>query len=238
MKIINTFVLLILFSSCQITETINISADGTGNIEIYSLRDENSYRQLGANLHNGEKFKDTAFVFRDYIAKYNDTFVKFSKSDQALFQEHANVKMQIKADPIQVEHFNIVSFDFRKLEEIPNLYESLGLANSLEENYPVSKQFFKIKCTFDGSVFKRNILITDKEKFDQERKDFEKGKEKFFKYKLVQSYIQNYHFPRKIKSVSNQKAIISEDKKSMKLEFQLSDCLQNPESTNFEVILE
>ena len=238
MNFIKAFLLLILISSCQITETININPDGTGNIEIYSFRDENSYRQLGANLYNSEKFKDTAFVFRDYIAKYKDTFVKFSKSDQALFQEHANVKMQIKADPIQVEHFNVVSFDFRKLDEIPNLYESLGLANSLEENYPVSKQFFKIKFTFDGSIFKRNIIITDQEKFDQQRKDFEKGKEKFFKYKLVQSYILNYHFPRKIKSVSNQKAIISEDKKSMKLEFQLSDCLQNPESANFEVILE
>jgi hypothetical protein len=41
-----------------------------------------------------------------------------------------------------------------------------------------------------------------------------------------------YHFPRKIKSVSNQKQKISEDKKSLELQFLLSDCLQNPESTN------
>lgn len=238
MNFIKAFLLLILMSGCQITETININEDGSGSIEVYSLRDENSYYQLGANLHNSEKFKDTSFVFKDYITKYKDTFIKFSKSDQALFKEHANVKMHIKADPIQVENFNIVSFDFRNLKEIPNLYESLGLANSLEQNYPVSKQFFKIKYTFEGTVFKRIIIIADQEKFDQQKKDFEKNKEMFSKYKLVQSYILNYHFPRKIKSVSSQKAIISEDKKSLKLEFLLSDCLQNPESTNFEVILE
>lgn len=225
-------------SSCQITETLNLNQDGSGTIETYSLRDENSFQQLRANDYNSEKFTDTTFVFKDYITKYQQTFVKFNKSDQALFQEHSNVKMHIKADPVQVENFNNVSFYFSKLEEMPNLHESLGLANSLKENYPVSKQFFKIKYTFDGSIFKRNIIITNQEKFDQRKKEFETGKEMYSKYKLVQSYVLKYHFPRKIKSVSNQKAIISEDKKALTLEFQLSDCLQNPESTNLEVVLE
>jgi hypothetical protein len=162
--------------------------------------------QLGMHLSSSEKFRDAIFTFQDYITKYQETFVRFNKSDQALFQEHAKAKMHIKVDPIQIEKFDVTSYEFKKIEEIPNVYASLSLANSLEENYPVSKQFFKIKCTFDGSVFKRYIIITDQEKFDQEKKDFEKRKEMFSKYKLVQSYILNYHFPRKIKSVSNQKS--------------------------------
>lgn len=238
MKYILALISLLFFASCQITETITIKPDGSGTIEVFQLRDENSYMQLGRPYSDSEKFTDTIFVFQDYITKYAATFAKFNKLDQALFLEHANVKMHIKVDPVQMENFNIISSDFQKTEEIPNLYESLSLANSLKENYPVSKESFKIKYTFDGFTFKRNLVIVDQQKFDKDKKMLEERKKMYAKYKLAQSYNLKYHFPREIKSVSNQKAVISSDKKTMTLEFQLSDCLQNPEITNLEVVLE
>ena len=238
MNYIKAFLLLLLISSCQITETIKINPDGSGTMEVLQLRDENSYMQLGRPLSGSEKFTDTLFVFQDYITKYGTTFVKFNKEDQALFQSHANVKMHVKLDPIQMENFNVISSDFKKIEELPNVYESLSLANSLKENYPVSKEFFKIKYTFDGFTFKRNLVIVDQAEFDRNKKMLEERKKTYAKYKLVQSYTLKYHFPGKIKSVSNEKAILSPDKKSLTLEFQLSDCLQNPEITDLEVVLE
>jgi len=238
MNFIKAFLLLILLSSCQITETININPDGSGTIEVFQLRDENSYMKLGRTHSSSEKFRDTIFVFEDYITKYKETFVKFNKSDQALFQENANVKMHIKVDPIQMENFTITSYEFKKIEEMPNVYETLKLANSLKENFPISKQSFKIKYTFDGTIFKRNLIITDQEKFDEDKKMMEERKKMYGKYKLMQSYILKYHFLREIKSVSNEKAILSTDKKSFTLEFQLLDCWQNSESTNLEVVLE
>lgn len=238
MKFISAFLLLILLTSCTITETIIINPDGTGNIEVYSLRDENSVMQLRKNSPASEKFIDTIFVFQDYITKYHETFMRFSKSDQALFQEHSNVKMHVKTDPIQMENFNIVSCDFKKIEEAPNVYESLSLASCLKENYTIVKPFYKIKYSFDGVTFRRNLVIIDQEKFDERRKEVEGKKNVFSNYKLKQSYVLNYYFPRKIKSISNEKAVISADRKSLSLEFQLSDCLQNPNRTNLEVILE
>lgn len=238
MKYISVFLILISFASCQITETININSDGSGNIDIYTLRDENSVNQLGRQNFGSEKFRDTIFTFQDYIRKYQETFVRFSKADQALFTEHANVKMHIKVDPIQMENFNRVSVDFKKIDEVPNVYETLGLANSLKENYPIWKKSYKIKYSFDGVIFKRSLQIMDQENFDKDQKEWEERRKIYSKYKLVQSYILNYHFPRKIKSVSNEKAIISSDKKSLTVEFQLSDCLQNPKITDLEVVLE
>lgn len=194
--------------------------------------------QLGRNSSDSEKFIDTIFVFKDYITKYQETFVRYSKTDQALFQEHSNVKMHVKMDPIQMENFNIVSCDFKKIEEVPNVYESLSLASCLKENYTIVKPFYKIKYSFDGVTFRRNLVITDQEKFDERRKEVEGKKNVFSNYKLKQSYVLNYYFPRKIKSISNEEAVISADRKSLSLEFQLSDCLQNPNRTNLEVILE
>ncbi len=238
MNKIYVFLLLILLSSCQVTETINLSEDGSGSIEVYSLQDENSMVQIGRQNFSSERFIDTTFVFRDYIKKYQETFVKFLKADQAIFQEHANVKMQIKVDPIQVEHFNIVSSDFKKIEEVPNLYESISLANSLKENFPIARRSFKINYRFDGTTFKRNVVIVDQKKFEEDKKMVDQRKNWYAKYKVIQSYTLHYTFPRKIKSVSNEKVVINSDKKSLTLEFQISDCYQNPEMTNLEVILE
>lgn len=234
---LSAFLFLILLVSCQTTETITINPDGSGNIEVYSLRDENSLSQLGRQNFD-EKFKDTTFTFQDYITQYKETFIKFNKADQDLFTEHANVKMQIKLDPVQMENFNKTSLDFKKIEEIPNIYESLMLANSLKENYPIWRKSYQIKYTFDGNIFKRYFVITDQEKFAKDIKEMEETEKIYSKYKMVQSYTLKYHFPKKIKSVSNPKAIIDSDGKSLSLEFQLSDCLHDPKVTDLEVILE
>ena len=58
------------------------------------------------------------------------------------------------------------------------------------------------------------------------------------KFKITQPYVLKCNFPRKIKSVSNPNVEISEDRKSLELQFLIADCLVNPESTNLEVILE
>ncbi|MTH16453.1 hypothetical protein [Flavobacterium sp. LC2016-01] len=238
MKKLQAFLFLILLSSCQITETINLNSDGSGTIEYYNLRDENSFAQLGRQNVQYEKFRDTIFTFQDYITKYHDTFVRFNKVDQALFTEHANVKMHIKTDPIQMENFNRVSLDFKKIDAIPDVYESLILANSLKENYPINRRSYRIKYSFDGTVFKRVFTITNQEKFEKDKKEMEDRERIYSKYKIVQSYTLKYYFPKRIKSVSNEKAILSSDKKSLTVEFQISDCYQNPEMTNLEVVLE
>ena len=80
-----------LLVSCNLTETINLNSDGSGNIEIYSRRDENSIDKLGRPTNKKEKFKDTTSVFRDYIKKYQDNFVQYNESDQESLLKHADV---------------------------------------------------------------------------------------------------------------------------------------------------
>lgn len=239
MNKIKALLFLILLTSCQVTETITMNPDGSGNIELYHIRDENSIDQLGrpANAKQ-EKFRDTMFVFQDYIKMYHETFVKLSKSDQDILLKHANVKMRIKVDPIQREHFYVTSFDFNKVEEIPDIVESFSLSNSLKENHKLINQFFKIKYVFDGSTFKRNVIIVDERKYDKLKEEYQNRTRAFNNPKLAQSYTLQYSFPRKIKWISNSNAIISPDKKTLKIEFKLVNCFKNPEDMNLEVVLE
>jgi hypothetical protein len=38
------FLFLVLTASCQVTETLYINPDGSGNIEVINLRDKNIYK--------------------------------------------------------------------------------------------------------------------------------------------------------------------------------------------------
>ena len=230
-----------LLSSCQITETIKINPDGSGNIEIVELRDENSHMQLVGEAYSREEvFEDTTYVFQGFITKYKETFLKYTPAEQQLFKKYSNVKVHIKKSSFEKEFRNTATLDFNKVSDIPNLYRTQLYASDIQNNYALTaeKHYYEIEYSFDGKVFNRLVSITDQEQLQKEKDRFNSIDARYASLKPTQSYILRYQFPNKIKSVSNQKAIISSDKKTMTLEFQLSDCLQNPEITNLEVVLE
>ncbi|WP_428232071.1 hypothetical protein [Flavobacterium sp.] len=241
MKYISALIILILLTSCQITETLTIKQDGTGTIEVVELRDENSYMQVaGENYSREEAFQDTTYVFQEYIAKYNKTFLKYTPEEQQLFKRYANVKAHLKKNSFEKEFRNAFTQNFNKVAEIADLYKTEDYANDLKNNYALTAEnhYYKIDYSFDGKVFKRLVSITNPGQLQKEKDQVKNIDPKYVSLKLTQSYVLQYHFPHKIKSVSNEKAVLSSDRKTMTVAFKLSDCMQNPETTNLEVVLE
>lgn len=241
MKYLSAFLFLILLTSCQVTETININPDGSGSIEVVELRDENSYMQLAEESYSREEaFQDTTYVFKEYITKYNETFLKYTPAEQQVFQKYANVKAHLKKSSFEKEFRTTFSQHFNKVSDIPDLYKTEDYASDIQHNYALTAEnhYYKIEYTFDGNVFKRSVAIINIAELEKAKHESEKFLERYGTSNLMQTYTLKYHFPRKIKSVSNEKTFISSDKKSLTLEFKLSDCLQNPEMTNLEVVLE
>src|SRR6218665_3915811 len=104
MKKISIILFLLLFISCQITETLTINADGSGTIEIEQIRDENSYMQMAGEEYSKENiFRDTTYIFQDYINKYKENFVKYKAEEQQLFQKYAKVKVHLKKSSFEKE---------------------------------------------------------------------------------------------------------------------------------------
>ena len=237
-----TLLLLVLFlTSCQITETIYLNQDGTGKIETESIRDEHSYMQLaGENYSKEEKFEDTTYVFKDFITKYSETFSKLPISEKAVFQKYATVNVHIKKSSFEKEFRTTITQNFNKISAVADLYKTQEYADDLEHNYALTAEehYYSVSYTFDGSLFKRIVKITDEVELKKQQDKISELKTRAANFKINQTYVLKYHFPRKIKSVSNANAKISDDKKSLELQFLISDCLQNPESTNLEVILE
>lgn len=241
MKYLSVFLLLILLTSCQITETLTINSDGSGYIVIEKLREENSYMQLAGEMYANENvFQDTTYVFKGYIEKYNETFLKYTPEERKLFQRYANVNVHLKKSSFEKEFRDVFSLRFNKVSEIPDLYKTEDYADDLQNNYALTAEnhYYTISNSFDGKVFKRSVSITNVEELQKAKDGYKKYESQYGNLKLTQTYILKYHFPQKVKSVSNAKGSISSDKKSLTLEFQLSDCLRDPEITNLEVILE
>ncbi|MFV8364965.1 hypothetical protein [Flavobacterium sp. XS1P27] len=234
--------LLVLFlTSCQITETIHLNEDGTGKIEINELRDEHSFMQLmGENYSKEEVFRDTTYVFQDLITKHSETFSRLPAPEKAIFQKFATVKVHIKKSSFEKEFRTTISQNFNRIAEVADLYKTEEYADDIENNYAlvVEEHYYSVNYTFDGSVFKRIVKITDAIELKKQQDKIEGYKTQVSKFKITQPYVLKYHFPRKIKSVSNPNAKISEDKKSLELQFLITDCLVNPERTNLEVVLE
>ncbi len=142
--------LVILATSCQITETINLNENGSGKIEIIKLRDEQSYMQLaGENYSKEEKFEDTTYVFRDFITKYSETFSKLTPAEKTVFQKFEKVKVHLKKSSIEKEFRTTITQDFDKISEVPDLYKTEEYTDDLENNYDLSAEEHVNKRTFE-----------------------------------------------------------------------------------------
>lgn len=236
------FVLLpLLMISCQVTETLYLNADGSGTIEVMYQRDENSYMQLAKENYSKENvYRDTTYVFGDYIKKHQETFSRTPLADQNVFLKYSEVKVHRKESSYEKEFRTTISQNFQKAEAIVDLYKTEKYVNDIKNNYALSAEehYYKVCYDYNGNRFHRIVTITDTLHQKKQIDEIEKLKAKYKGYKLVQKYVLDYHFSRKIQSVSNPLATISTDKKSLKLVLSLIDCLENPLITNLEVILE
>ncbi|MBE0391059.1 hypothetical protein [Flavobacterium sp. PL002] len=232
---------LSLFTSCEITETVHINPDNSGTIEYDSHRNENSYMQIAKEEYSKETiFKDTTYVFQGYIDKYNANFIKYTPQEQELFNRFKNVKVHIKKSAFDKEFRNTITQEFSNVEDIADLTKTEHYVDDIIHNYALTAEehYYNIRFTLKDNTFNRIVTITDEAIYKTEKEKLQNFKKQLANFNLVQSYIIKYHFPRKIKTVSNPNAVISADKKSLELNLKIIDFLENPTSTNLEVTLE
>lgn len=233
---------LFLLAGCQVSETITINNDGSGNIEIIELRDENFFQKINSlnNIIEEEKFVDSTYIFGDFIKKHSKTFSITPVEHQKIFERYGAVKVLVQKNSYDKVFRNTYTQNFESTKQIVDLYKTDDYLDDIIKNYSLDAEehYYSVNYTFDDIVFKRIVKITNNELLKKENTIINNYKSRLLNFNPINSYILNYNFPRTIKSVSNPNAKIGRDKKSLILEFFLSDCLQNPEITNLEVVLE
>lgn len=237
----------LIFTSCNFTEEITINEDGSGRME-FSFNADELMQMAGDEMTKGEeKAIDSTFSFKEIFDAKRDSISKLSQEEQdklkALEAFNMHMVMNPEEQKMQFEMFT----DFDTVNDLQDMFQAMnnvsnlngkGPATANDPNNPFSAMAkngnTELSYSYNGTVFKRNVVVKDEAVQKQMADSLGQMAIMFSssKYKL------KYHFPKKIKSVSNEEALFSEDRKTVTVEYGFMDYVTKPESLNLEVVLE
>ncbi len=243
------FVISISLTSCQFSENIYINDDGSGKME-FSF-DGSQLMQMGGDKisETQEEAIDSTFSFKELFDAKRDSISQLSEEDQLKLKNLEPFSMHMVMNPKTSEMKFDMFTDFKEVNELQDMFKAMNSFGDLEKgkksaqtpNSPANpfsalgqQGATELDYNYDGKTFKRVAKIIDKEAYKKVTDSLGEMAVMFGSslYKL------NYHFPKPIKSVSNEKAMFSSDRKSFTVEFGFMEYISNPEALNLEVVLE
>ncbi len=233
--------LTLSLTSCQFSENLNINEDGSGTLSI-DFDGSGVMQMMGAKLSEEKEHvkMDTIFNFKEFMDSKKDSISKLPKDKQEALKQLENyqMKMQMDTETLKMNFSMFVNFD--NVNEITDAYNNymkgyeIATKNSeaLKDNKAMKSKDdetgttspTKTSYSYTSNSFSRKTEILDKEAYTKSI-DSLAGMEAFMgasKYKL------NYHFAKKVKSVSDSTALFSADRKTITLEKSYMEYLNNP----------
>ncbi len=243
-------------TSCMFKEKMIINENGSGTFS-YGF-DMSPMFKMGFKSNDSIKKKqvlDTVFTFKEVFAKVKDSIAKLSKEDQQKIKalEKFKVTFKVNEDKKQFEfnmEYNFPSSDSLKnmvsplegLEAMPKLGpgKKLGALSAVPED---EKKKSRFTYNYDGKVFEKILVDGDAVKSKKEKKKKEKEEENILTKQMDEAfkeckYAMEYHFPKRIKTVSLKNAVISKDRKSFTLDIPIKELPEDEEKMGFKVVFE
>ena len=259
MKRIYFILMLVVMSltSCNLTEEITFNKDGSGTFtmgyDMATLMEKMKEKGLGGDEFSNEEARDSVFYFKDVFAEVQDSISKLSLEEQKKIKAMENVAVRMRMDPKNGVFDMGIGTSFKSFNELPEMLDALNEAKEMnaknDKNYGQLGQTAigkssahlteDVDYNYDGKRFSR-VWKGDVSRTDEEAKKVKEEIEKMGEMKSFfeeMTYKLKYTFPRKIKSVSNKKAVISKDKKTVTLEVDFLSLVKSPELLNLEVKL-
>jgi hypothetical protein len=241
-----TFVCALAFAfltSCQFSENIYINEDGTGKME-FSFDGTELMKMAGDGMGEAnEKAMDSTFSFKELFEGKQDSIAQLPAEERAILEELKNFTMRMVMNPETKEMKMDMITEFKNVGELQDMFSKMNKLQALNKeeqaaNNPMSSMnqggFTDLKYEYNGKVFKRNVTITDKALHQKMIDSLGDMTEMY----ASSTYKLNYHFPKPVKSVSNENALFSADRKMVTISYNFTDYLLDPEALNLEVVLE
>ncbi len=264
LKILSSLVILAMVSSCIITESIVFNDDMSG---IYKLTYDLSEIKDSTAVDNPEEVneqkiatqvKDTMIVFNDLLEQYKDSIAALPIEQQKKLQKLKGLSMHVVEDESSGVFVFSISKAFESIDSLTlineRVEEAMSVAMTFDNNGAQAETMkdsteskTKAIYSFEDNVFKRIqpksetwSEVEDEPEEDimednQMAEDVNQGMEEMTKDLY---YVIHYTFPKKIKSISNENATISEDGKSFELKLPWDDISKNEGLLNLEIELE
>ncbi len=242
-------VLSLLIVGCNFSEDLHINEDGSGKIAI-NFDGSQLMQMAGDKFSEGkEEVIDSTIVFKDFLEEKKDSISKLSMEEQKRLKRLENFKMHMLMNTeAQEMKFDLYS-DFKDVSELGDVFNDFKTASTVGnkgKNTPEGQagppipmgtpevEGSKVSYSFKGNTFKRVTEIIDEQVLKQSLDSLEQMK----MFLASSQYKLNYHFPRKIKKISSDKAMFSQDGKSFTLQVGFMEYMENPKILDVEVELE
>ncbi|WP_264536485.1 hypothetical protein [Flavobacterium sp. N1736] len=250
MKLYNLLSFSFLFAtltSCTFTENIYINDNGTGKFSVdmdgsalMEMAGDQIGNQMGADA---KRNIDSTFTFKQLLADKKDSISKLSPEAQNEIKKLEDLVVNIKMNGEKKEFLMTFGKDFKNVNELQDILQSMSTLQKLEGGSNASNPLpgglgtnnSTLSYTYDGKKFTRKATI-DKQKLTEKAKDSAADMSKMVF--ASSNYVLKYHFPKRIKKVSNPSALFSDDRKSITLQYSFTDYMENPDKLNFDVEFE
>ncbi|SEL73011.1 hypothetical protein SAMN04487910_3201 [Aquimarina amphilecti] len=243
--LIQAFLVTILLVGCQFSEDLHINEDGTGKISFNF--DGSEIMQMGGDkiTEGKEEVIDSTLVFKDFLEEKKDSIAQLPKEEQEKLKKLESFKMHMLMNPQSKEmKFDLYS-EFKKVEELGDVFNSFKTASTIGNQKKASpagdplagskgEDPTEVIYSYGENKFKRITKILDKDKLEMSLDSLEQMK----MFLASSKYKINYHFPKKIKKISSEKAMFSQDGKSFTLEVGFLEYMADPTVLDVEVELE
>ena len=242
-KLLSFCFVLATLTSCTLTENIYVNDNGTGKFSV-DMDGSSLMAMAGDQLGpDAKKNIDSTFTFKQLFEEKKDSIAKLSPEAQKELKKLENFVVNTKMNSEKKEFLMTISTDFKNVNELQDALQSLSALQRLEGGASAATPFgkglgdnnSKLTYTYDGKKFTRKAVI-DKQKVAEKAKDSTADMSKMIF--ASSNYIIKYHFPKKIKKVSNPNALFSEDRKSITIQYPFTDYMENPDKLNFDVEFE
>jgi len=257
-RILLCFLIALSISSCTIKEKVTINEDGSGSFS-YGFDMAGMYKMgmKSSDTVKNNKVIDTTFNFKELFNKAKDSIAKLPPAEKEMLKVLENFKISLKVNQEKKQMEYNMAFDFPNLDSIQKMasptqaMEKLALSDRKNlgalSAAPKSESTNLASFLYDGKVFVKSITSSKenkktppkakaKKKEKEENDPFSKKMEEMLK---ECKYSMEYHFPKKIKTVSLKNAVIAADKKSFVYDVPLENMQDNSNmEIGFKVIFE
>ncbi|KAB8151739.1 hypothetical protein EZY14_017710 [Kordia sp. TARA_039_SRF] len=232
-------------TSCEFSETIYINEDGSGKMSMYL--DASELMPMMKNQIPADQAKpiDSLISFKEALAGQQKYVSQLPKRDQELIKslEKLNVHMVMDADKDKLNAD--VYMNFSSINDVQNTFDAMSSLAKLAQNKMAFGQMSSLseinsddilttEYSLKNNKFRRFIRIVDTKLMDSLRNNLGQAQMLL----ASSTYKLNYKFPKKVKSVSLEDAVIGKDGKSVTVTVNALDFVNDPEILNVEVELE
>jgi hypothetical protein len=240
-KILYLLSIIALSSSCSIYEEIYFNEDMSVKYQIKFDDGEwmSTFSASTLSGHNKSLPNDSVISVAEIMAEYKDPVQPLSAEEQQVLNDLRPLNLRINSDTIANTFFISLYGDFANAESLNRVFRILAEHN--DKTTKASPRIRRIyqpdnasRYSWDGKTMKREIDPDLLRKVKEDTENDNGSANMFTGGKMI----VKYHFPKRVTNVSNPNALLSQDGKTVVLEYPATDFVNSTEKTNVEIMTE